>query len=462
MTNSNRAERLPLTGADCFLRAFDAETRRLCRGSHLSQLVLRLGEGFDAEALRRTLDAVADANPILRAPIGRRFGLAPPSFDLRPRARGPAIRVERHAPAARVARDAQTGLPALPALFRERLSGVHRIERGELMRFDWVEYADGPVRADLAMTWSHMLLDGSGSERFVEALAHAGLSGEVAPLDAERAEKPAYLREPFAARSQIARDWLDHMNVFGRVPPVSLGGPARRTQQALAYEVYGLDVDTTARVRARAAQTAGFMTPVAFYLAAAIRAHHAVYRRRGLDPQSYVVPLPVNMRAKGGRGPVFQTQVAMMWFQVLPETVEDFSSLVASLKEQRLNAIKGGLIERAAVAIDFIRFVPARAYARLARSTFRGELASFLFAFTDAFLPGVDHFFGAPILDGFHAPSVTPSPGSSLIMSLRDQRLNVAHVHQQGVFDAADRACLEAQLLEDLGAAQEPPKDAAT
>ena len=46
-------------------------------------------------------------------------------------------------------------------------------------------------------------------------------------------------------------------------------------------------------------QEAGFLTPMLFYLAATIRAHDAVFRARGSDPVSYVVPLPVNLRPKG-------------------------------------------------------------------------------------------------------------------------------------------------------------------
>lgn len=456
MNSSNRAERRPLTGADCFLRAFDAETIRLGRGGHLSQLVLRLGPGFDPDAFAAAVAAVADANPILRAPVGRRLALAPPSFDLDPRRQGPRIPIERHAPETDT-RDPLTGCPPLPERFQRLLSSRHRLRSGELMRFDWVEYPDGPVRADLAMTWSHLLLDGNGSERFVEHLAAVAHDPSNLALDTERPDKAAHLARPFAERSQIARDWLDHMNGFGTKPPVSLAGPARRVPLALRYDVYGLDAERTERVRARAATSAGFMTPVAFYLAAAIRAHHAVFQRRGIDPQSYVIPLPVNMRARGGHGPVFQTQVSMIWFQVFPDVVDDFQGLVESIKAQRLDAIKGGLIERSAVAMDFIRFVPSRAYARLARSTFRGELASFLFAFTDAFLPGLERFFGAEIVDGFHAPSVTPSPGSALIMSLRDARLNVAHIHQQGVMDADERACFAERLFADFGADPSEP-----
>src|SRR5262245_62490266 len=82
-THAPRAERpVPLTGADGFLRAFDVDTRRRHGASHLAQLVLRLGPGFDAEAFRATLAESARANPILRALIRRTLGVGTPSYRL--------------------------------------------------------------------------------------------------------------------------------------------------------------------------------------------------------------------------------------------------------------------------------------------------------------------------------------------------------------------------------------------
>ena len=52
----------------------------------------------------------------------------------------------------------------------------------------------------------------------------------------------------------------------------------------------------------------------------------------------------------------------------LPEVVDDFQGLVDVIKAQRLDAIKSGLIERSAVAMDFIRLLPTRAYAHWKRS----------------------------------------------------------------------------------------------
>ena len=167
----------PLTGADCFLRAFDVETRRRTGASHLSQIVLRLGPGLDPTALRDALHAVARANPILRAPIRRRFGVAEPRYrtDLASRAPLPAVDVhaEKLPPGMQAPSD---GVP-LPAICYQRINESVAARRGELFRADVVEYDAGRGGSDVVFTWLHMLLDGHGSERFL-ALVDAVARGD--------------------------------------------------------------------------------------------------------------------------------------------------------------------------------------------------------------------------------------------------------------------------------------------
>ncbi|MCG8588805.1 MAG: hypothetical protein MJE66_05895 [Proteobacteria bacterium] len=441
-TTSPRA----LTGADVFLRAFDGEARRFSGAGHLSQLVLRVGAGFRPAALRAALEAVSQAHPILRAPVRRRgFGL--PQFRC-DRARYVAHPVLAEVRGGVPSLDAE-GHPPLPELFGERLNGVLALERGELLRCDVVHYdGAGPIRADVAFTWAHMLLDGSGSELFVSHLAAVD-RGECQPGELPAADPPRETR-PFREQADVARAWVQSMEPMKPHPPRSLAGPRRRAPQDLRVEWRRHSRGATERIVARAAEQAGFLTPVVFYMAAAVRAHHAVFRARGDVPESYVVPLPVNLRAKGQKGPVFQTHVSMLWFQVLAARADSLADVIDDLKQQRRRAIRDGAVEQGRVALDFIRFLPSPLYARMARSHFGGELASFFFAYTEEFLPGVDEFFGAPVEAGCHVPSVLASPGSSLLFSLRGGRLNATHVYQRGVLSEPERKILYAQLERDL------------
>ena len=445
MASSRRASAVPLTGADCFLRAFDAEVRRTAGASHVSQLVLRLGPGLDLDGLQKLVAEVAQAQPLLRAPIRRPWGVLPPVYRTDLGANAPLPRVLVHRVAASAGAE-----PPVPPIFAARLNDRFDGRCGELLCCDVVRYGDGgAARSDVAFTWLHMLFDGSGSERFVRWLDQVGRG--LVPADALPDEARAAAAAPGArARGDQALRWQARMRAFSARSPRSLAGPLGHARQDLSYELETFAPDETAGIVMRAKKGAGFLTPMLFYLAASIRAHHAVQRARGVDPGSYVVPLPVNLRAKGGQGEIFGTRISLVWFQVFPEQVESFDGLLAALKAQRLATIKEGLVEAGSAAMDFARWLPRRYYARMARRAFRGELCSFFFAYTDEFLPGMASFLGAPIENAFHAPSVPPSPGSSAVFSLRGGRLNFTHVHQAGVFSAAELSHFRAALRADL------------
>jgi hypothetical protein len=447
VSNADKRPFIPLTGADCFLRAFDAEIRRKSGASHVSQLVLRLGPGFDVELLRKLIEQVTHAQPILRAPIGKRFRVAEPVFRISEanRARIPPLRVI----------DADLPQPTdaeFPDALFQPINARMDVSRGELLRFDAIRYAGGAAGTDLAASWVHMLLDGSGSETFMGWLDGC-YRGEHSPTELPCPSEfdPA---EPSALtlqqRGNAAQAWQKWIGGFASAPPRSLAGPLRRVPQALRYELLTLTPDQTAVAVERAKQRAGFMTPMLFYLAATIRAHAAVFRARGVDPGSFVVPLPVNLRPRGAANAMFRTHVSLVWFQALADQTRDLDELIAHLKEQRLAAIKAGHIENAVHAMEFARFAPKRVYTHMARRDFKGELCSFFFAFTGEFMKGVESFLGAEIRNGFHVAPVPPSPGSCIAMSLRGGRLNTTHVYQQSSVTDRERGILREQLLGDL------------
>ena len=441
-------KRLRLTGADGFLRAFDVDTRRRNGASHLAQLVLRLGPGFDAEAFRTVLADSARANPILRAPIRRTLGVGTPAYRLdAARDEGwPAFTLH---PAAH----AGTSGPApIPPLFSERLNEIRNPRRGELLRVDAVPRGGEQPGTDLAFTWLHMLLDGSGSERFVQFLEARRRGTAPAVPAADRPDAPPEVALPPSARQRgaMAMTWQRGMQELGNLPVRSLAGPARDVPQALVYDVHAFSDEESAGILSRAAALAGFLTPMLFYVAAAVRAHDAVLRARGSVPESYVVPLPVDLRPKGGEGGVFRTRVSMIWLQVRSDRVQDLALLLADLKEVRRRAIREHQVENGVAAMDYALRAPARLYARMTRRALHGELCSFFFGYTASFCDGLDEFFGARLLDGFHAPSVPPSPGSGLVFSLCGAHLNVTHVRQQGVLSDGERALFRAALVRDL------------
>ena len=428
------------------LRAFDDEIRRRCGANHVSQLVLRLGPGFDPERFRRLVTQVANAQPILRSPIGRRFGVGAPIYRLADAPRSPLPPVELHEA------DAESNVAApLPELFTARLNQRMAPGRGELLRFDIVRYDGGRGGSDLAISWMHMLFDGSGSETFVRWLDEC-FRGAASPTELPCPDElePMPASRSLKERGDGALGWQRMLTSLAAHPAGSLAGPLRSVPQSLRYERLELSASESEIATQAAKKRAGFLTPMLFYLAAAIRAHHAVHRDRNSVPESYVSPVAVNLRPKGSAKAMFRTHVSTLWFQVLPEQADDLGELIGVLKEKRLAAIKAKLIEGAVDAMDFARFAPARLYTHMARRDFGGEMASFFFAFTGEFLDGLDLFCGAPILDGFHVAPVPPSPGSCVAIHQRAGRLGVTHTHQSGTLSEREHELFRASLRSDF------------
>lgn len=457
MPHSTHPEALPLTGADCFLRAFEAEVRRTADASHLSQLVLRLGSGFDVDSFRSLIGEISRANPIVRSPIRRQAGVGAPLYRLDRAAPAPGIPIEVHpAPSVTALADAPA-LGPIPEAFFRRLNDRFDARHGKLLRIDVAPRGGAHPGTDVAMTWQHMLFDGAGSEFFVEHLAacsaDASLPREIPITRAEGgASSPAVAELPAASgqRGRMAQTWNNYMRGMAALPPGSLAGPLRRVRQQLRYDEWRLEAADAAVALERAKKMAGFLTPMLFFLAVSLRAHQAVADRRGHSPASWVVPLPVNLRPKGSQREVFRTHVSLLWFQVTPEQTRDLAGLIEALKAQRLAAIRNKFVEAGVAAMDFARYAPTRLYSHMARRTFAGELASFFFAYTAEFAAAAESLCGATILDAFHAPSVPASPGSALVFCLRGGGLDVVHVHQAGVVDEAELARMRAQVLRDL------------
>ncbi len=337
----------------------------------------------------------------------------------------------------------------LPDVVHDRLNATFDMKRGEVLRVDVVRY-DRLLTSDVIITWAHPLFDATGSEMFVRRLGEC-FSGRRDIGTIDTSDDEGCDQTSFAERLSRARAWRAQMVRIGRNPPRSLAGPRRRVRQALECEVITLSHDETEATMCRAASFAGHLTPVAFYVAVAIRAHDAVFAHRQQPrPASYLVPLPVNIRPKGREGPLFRTNASLIWFHVGREYVGELSELVAEVARQRRESIRNGEVENALTAMNVMRYAPSRLLSWMARSNLRGEFASFYFAFTGEFLPDVREFCGAPILNGFHAPAVMPSPGSCLAFSIFNGRMNIVHVRQSDVITPAERVVFRRRLLADL------------
>lgn len=418
---------LPLNGCDYLMLGFDHELRRHGYAGNSCQIELELDAAIAPEALRHRIATLVNRHPILRARPG---GWLMPKWKLLP---GESfVASATSVPSVRSHRD-QAGL-------REKLSDEPlNPRRGELFRFDLVEREGG--RMNVIFTWAHTLMDANSAEHFVALVGREELPlpALVPPVSLRPQKK---LRE----RMQLAQKSVAQLDEFLKARPrtVGLRFPAARKVQRFRVERF--TATETARVRAHGIKLCGALGGAQFHAAAAMIELHQLHQRVGCPSASYVLPVPVSLRAKGSVEPLFCNQVTMMMTQFLPEHLGTTAQAVAALKPQIAQAMRSGLIEAGVAIAELSRCLPRTAYMFMLKLGLRGEVCSFFYGDTAAVTPLLTSFCGANIRDLTHIGATTPSPGIGAIFYSFRGELRITVFHLETHFTAAEAGAFAAGL----------------
>lgn len=411
-------------GCDTIMLGFDYELRRRGFAGNSCQIRLELSANVDPRRLESRLAELTHQHPILCARPGRGPNLMPCWKPTRTR---PCVRV--HTPAQGLSQQ----------LFNEPLA----IRRGELIRFDLLERT-------LIFTWSHALMDARSAEYF---LALAG-DDQLPPPEpgedwyAQRATRAGGLR----ARGRKAWRELERLDLFLNALPVSLATRRPPTTRAMQYQAVALSVPESARVRAHASRLGGFLGDATFHLAATLMELHRLHQRAGCPSASYVLPIPIGLRPKGTRAPLFSNQVTMLLHQFLPEQLGDIAEAVAAVKHRNTECLRGDFVEAGITLAQLFRGVPLPLYMRVIKHGLRGEICSFFFGDVGAADPALSSFCGADITEMVHVPAVTVPPGAGVVFHRFRDQLRFTVVHAEGTLtkdEATEFATrLRARLLD--------------
>jgi hypothetical protein len=381
---------------------FDYELRRRGFAGNSCQIVLELSANIDPASLERRLAALAQQYPILRSRPAR--GLTP---YWKPTRALPRVRVQANANRLR------------QQLFNEPLD----IRRGELIRFDLIERT-------LIFTWAHALMDASSAVYFL-ALVGSDREPPLEPGEDWYARRAA-LAGNLRARGRQAWRSIDRLDQFERALPVSLATlrpPATRTMK---YQVVALSPQDTVRVQSHVSRLCGFLGETNFHIAATLVELHRLQQRAGCPSPSYVLPIPVGLRPKGTRAPLFSNQVTMMLHQFMPDQLSTMEQAVAAIKTQNADCIRDGHIDSSIALGQLFRGLPLSLYMRLVKHPLRGEICSMFYGDTGPVDAALESFLGANICGFAHVPAVTVPPGVGIVFyRFRDQLLFTV-VHADG------------------------------
>lgn len=283
------------------------------------------------------------------------------------------------------------------AIVEEELNATIDPWQGPALRWQVLEHAD-EARAWFVLTWAHPLMDPRGAELLVAMLDAVGRGGEGSSwAAAQRIEPPSDCR-PLREQLRVARHGLERLRQVTRAQPRSLGH----------------DVAHPGAVRfRRRALPSGRPRPFSVTLAHVAAAVAPLYRRRGLDPETFVIPISVDRRLKGDPGPVFGNYLSFHFVDLAARQVGSVDATVAAVQRGMAEALRANAIEGLWAAMALGGYHSPGWMLR----PFEGEIASFHCADLGDMRPTCRTWLGARVRGGYHVACIQPSPGLGIFFN---------------------------------------------
>jgi hypothetical protein len=427
---------------DYFMHAQDRRMRRSGLPGNVCCAVMHLDQGFDSGRLRRRLGESPIMDWLARARMARTLPVLSPVW--RTAAEPKPIFFEHH--------DQNGGSEtpwSPPPVVTER---ALRAEDGPGLAFDVVRHADGT--SHLFLSWNHTLLDSQGLDLLLHHLDAGGAANGapsvgdfISPKQQNHKWTPAGWWEN-AKLAHSARPWLVESGkepLFTPAPPEPRSGTRQNHRRRIVFTEA-----ETARIDARSQQiTAGFRRSH-FYLAASVRALHAIALQRGNRDGAYLVPVPHDTRRHGAKGPIFSNHLSILFYRIEPQHAGRICDIVGELGRQMTNQIRDRFPAACMAALDLFKPLPPGYYVRQLGKPTRGKMASLSFSDSGEICPGMTEWCGGRILDVTHLIPCWQSPGLTTLFLRYGNRLSLMLSWVDDCLNPADMEQLEQDMRRAL------------
>ena len=377
--------------------------------------VIKLDKDFDVERLRRRIAESPIMDWLARAKIFRLLPmLYPPLW--RATAKPKTILFE-HA--------GQSGIADQPWFLPEVVAGRElHAGRGPALTFDVMRHADGT--SHLFLSWNHTCLDARGLDFLLNHL-NADETAKNAPGVANFIS-PKQLGSglsgwwPNVKQARGSVKWLHESGdepLFSLVPPGPRPASCRNN-----YRILYFTAEETARIDARCQQfNCGFRRSH-FFLAASLRALHAVAGQRGNKDGAYLIPVPHDTRKRGANGPIFSNHLSILFYRIEPKFAGRITDILAELSRQMTNQIRDKFPESCMAALDMFKPLPLGFYVNHLGKPTRGKFATFSFSDSGETCAGMKDFMGGKILEVTHLVPAWRPPGLMIVFLKFGSRLS--------------------------------------
>jgi hypothetical protein len=403
-----------LAAGDYFMHGQDWRMRRIGLPGNVCCAVIRLGNGFDVERLRRRIAESPIMDWLARARIIRPLPLLPPLW--RTMAKPRAVLFEHHD------QNGSAETPwSLPKVVAER--ELHA-QRGPGLAFDVMHHSDGT--SHLFLSWNHTHLDARGLDLLLNHLnADDTANGAPTIQNLISPKQKGWGLSGWWPNVKQARGSVEWLNESGAEPLFSLMPPGSRPRLCRNhYRVIYFTEEETARIDARCQQFSAGFRRSHFYLAASIRALHAVAVQRGNQTGAYLIPVPHDTRRRGANGPIFSNHLSILFYRIEPQHAGRISDILGELSRQMTNQIRDRFPESCMAALGMFKPLPLAFYVHHLGKPTRGKFATFSFSDSGETCAGMKELWGGKILEVTHLVPAWRPPGLTVVFLRFGNRLS--------------------------------------
>ncbi len=415
--------RVPLTGPDFLLLAFDRAMQRASAHGNVCHLVLELEGRLELQALAELVEGSEWLGWLARLRYRAGWPWQLPSWHH-----------DATRPPLELAEANLEDLEQVPSLFRHGLDVRREAPLSLLL-------VHGPAHDALVVRWHHAVFDAHGMETLISSLGDGTVSAELVcgATPVVSASVPARLLE-----AKKARDFL-----WTASKRVSFLAPAIQPPEAeLHFRQLVFDRAETVRIDARAREFGALVTRSAFHLAVATDALARVCRARSCS-EEMLVPTPLDLRRRGQAGPMLGNRISLLFYRV-PLAPTDLRVAVTGLTEQMRGLMRARLPRAYIALLSFCRWLPAAFLLPIVRLPTRGRMATFGFSDTGEVLPDTPELAGRPIQAATHYPANMHPPGITMVFSRHAGRTRICLSWMDGSLMREEADAVLAALREGL------------
>jgi hypothetical protein len=183
-----------------------------------------------------------------------------------------------------------------------------------------------------------------------------------------------------------------------------------------------------------------------------IQAFHAIFVSRGIETGNYVIPVTMDTRVPGSRPQaVFFNHVSLLLFQIQDREVDDFSTLLKSIKQQMYEQARIGLARDLLEASLLMRIAPLPMVSHLVKLYLKKDIASFCFSFLGETGHMPTRFMGRDVSRSYHMARVPVPPGLGVFFHHTHGRLSAHLSYLRSVLSEGEAETIMQALQSGLG-----------